>query len=630
VTADYYSETVSVYLGKGDGSFRPPIKTSIRANNPLTQLLVADFNHDGKLDLVVLDGAGDSPNAFVFLGDGTGRLNLSSTVNVGALAMGGMALGDVNGDGNPDLVITNSPDGQATSTTVLLGNGDGTFTQGSTLTDGGFGIPVLADFNGDGNLDIAAPLTFFASDLLVWLGNGNGTFGAATHYSTNSTIHAVSAADLNGDGKLDLITDGVDVLLGNGDGTFTQGASVPLLSNFEVPVAVGDFNGDGKLDVGVLNLPCRTCNSQVTLLLGDGKGNFRSPLQFPLSSPSVDGFSAADFNNDGLLDYVVGVQGNTPVNNVLLQGAAVVKPTSLDFGTVKVGSHSHPQTATLSNIGSSALKIKAISIWGDPTDFSETNHCGKSVPPHGSCKIRVTFSPQTEGLRTASLEIRYDGGSLLEVALSGTGKVITQTVTLTPSKMIFPTQLVGTKSASQMATLTNTGTQTVNISRVRTKAPFSESNNCSSTLDPGTSCQISVIFQPTQKGDVKGTLEVTDDAQGSPQKVALSGSATVVKLTPTSVNFGDQKVGSKSPTVPIKLTNVGKVALAISQIALTGIDPGDFSETNNCGTSVPAGGSCTIKVKFAPQKKGQRSADVSITDDGGGSPHQVGLFGNGT
>jgi hypothetical protein len=96
------------------------------------------------------------------------------------------------------------------------------------------------------------------------------------------------------------------------------------------------------------------------------------------------------------------------------------------------------------------------------------------------------------------------------------------------------------------------------------------------------------------------------------------------------VNFGDQKVGSKSPTVPIKLTNVGTVALSISQIALTGKNPGDFSETHDCGTSVPPGGSCTIKARFKPQKKGQRSADLSISDDGGGSPQKVGLFGNGT
>jgi hypothetical protein len=378
----------------------------------------------------------------------------------------------------------------------------------------------------------------------------------------------------------------------------------------------------------VVNKACSDCNGEhVTVLLGDGKGHFHSPLQFSESSNGLQGFSFADFNNDGLLDYVV---GSYPAGKVFLQGAAIVKPAKLDFGIIKVGSHSRPQTATLTNIADSVLKVKSISINGDPTDFSETNHCGKSLPPHGSCKIKVTFSPQQAGMLSASLEIKYDGGNLLEVALSGTGKVVTQTVSLTPSHMTFPAQLVGTKSSEQTATLTNTGTQTVNISKIQTRAPFGESDNCPTSLDPGNSCQIQVTFLPKQKGDMKGTLEVTDDAQGSPQKVALSGTGTVVKLSPTSVNFGDQKVGTKSPVVPIKLTNVGTVALAISQIALTGKDPGDFSETNDCGTSVPPGGSCTIKVRFAPQKKGQRSADVSITDDGGGSPQKVGLFGNGS
>jgi hypothetical protein len=619
--------TLFVYLGKGDGSFRRPIQTTLSFYASFVS--AADINNDGKLDLLMVGGSNSTSEVDILLGDGTGHFSLSQTIPFGSAYFPvATAVGDLNGDGKLDFVVTAFARGSGVIF-VYLGNGDGTFTQGSSLGDLGSGsFPALADFNGDGNLDIATAIAFGPPAVAIYLGKGDGTFVDGGVYSTKNFAGAVAAADVNGDGKLDLITNGVDVLLGNGDGTFSQGVSVPVPTDDDAPVVVGDFNGDGNLDVGLVPISCQqSCQEkQITVLLGDGKGGFQSPLQFAISISGLVGFSAADFNNDGRLDFVVG--GDTSGAEVLLQGTAIVDPMNLDFGTIKVGSHSQPQTTKLTNIGGTPLKIDSISIGGDPTDFSETNHCGNNLPPHGSCNIKVTFSPTKAGMLLASLEIKYSGGNVLDVALTGTG--IQSTVSLTPSQMTFALQLVGTTSSAQTATLTNTGSQTVNISNIQATAPFGESNNCPAALPPNNSCQIQVTFQPTQRGDVKGTLEVTDDAQGSPQKVALSGSGTVVKLSTTSVNFGDQKVGTKSPAVPIKLTNVGTVALSISQIALVGNDPGDFSETNNCGTSVPPGGNCTIKVRFEPQKKGQRSADLSITDDGGGSPQQVGLFGNGT
>ena len=112
--------------------------------------------------------------------------------------------------------------------------------------------------------------------------------------------------------------------------------------------------------------------------------------------------------------------------------------------------------------------------------------------------------------------------------------------------------------------------------------------------------------------------------------VALSGTGTEVKLEPLGVNFGDQKVGTKSSPIGIELTNLGTTTLSISGITMMGKDPGDFSQTNNCGNSVPAGGHCTIKVSFVPQVRGARSATLTVTDDGGGSPQTVALAGTGT
>jgi hypothetical protein len=112
--------------------------------------------------------------------------------------------------------------------------------------------------------------------------------------------------------------------------------------------------------------------------------------------------------------------------------------------------------------------------------------------------------------------------------------------------------------------------------------------------------------------------------------VALGGTGTVVILSPLGINFGNQNVGTQSPPAPVQLTNVGPGSLKISKIAIAGKDSGDFSQTNNCGNSVPPKGGCTIQVTFTPQAKGKRSASLKISDNGGGSPQKVALSGNGT
>jgi hypothetical protein len=191
-------------------------------------------------------------------------------------------------------------------------------------------------------------------------------------------------------------------------------------------------------------------------------------------------------------------------------------------------------------------------------------------------------------------------------------------------------RLIGTTSSPKTATLTNTGTVPVNISNISTTGPFTETNNCPSSLAIGTNCQIQVKFAPVQKGFATGTLSVTDDAEGSPQMVALSGTGTVVKLSPLGINFGNQKVGTHSMPAPVTLTNVGTTSLTIHQIGFTGKDSADFSQTNDCRTSVPPRGNCTIQITFTPQVTGKRSASLQVSDNGGGSPQKVALSGNGT
>jgi hypothetical protein len=374
--------------------------------------------------------------------------------------------------------------------------------------------------------------------------------------------------------KLDLVVGGVNsdnvsvvsVLLGNGDGTF-QAAVNYGTGSFPYSVAVGDFNGDGRLD-----------------------------LAFP----------------DSLLLQ-------TPL--------ALLSSTSLNFGAELVGTASAPNQVTVSNPSGLALTISSIAVTGtNAADFSRTNTCGTGLAVGANCTLTVTFKPTQTGPLTASVAIADNAsGSPQTIGLSGTGLASGPNATPSPTSLTFATQLVATSSSAQSVTLTNYGKKALSIAGIAASGDFTQTNTCGSSLAAQASCAISVTFKPTQRGTRTGTLSITDNAAGSPQTVSLTGTGTVVEFNPASLSFGSVKrAGSK--TLTTTLSNTGITALSIGSITITGST--DFSQTNTCGASVAAGGSCTITATFRPLGIGSFSGDVSVSDSGGGSPQQVPLSGS--
>jgi hypothetical protein len=283
---------------------------------------------------------------------------------------------------------------------------------------------------------------------------------------------------------------------------------------------------------------------------------------------------------------------------------------------------------TLSNTGSAPLNISHIAITGD---YTQTTNCGGSLNAGTSCNINVSFKPTATGTRTGALSVTDNAsGSPQTVSLSGSGTA--PAAGLSPLSLTFAGQLVGTTSAAQTVTLSNTGSAALNISKIATAGDYTQTNNCGASLGAGTSCTINISFKPTNTGTRTGTLSVTDNASGSPQKAALTGTGVIpaVNLAPTSLNFGKIPVGTTSAPMSVTLSNTGTGILLISNMALTGPNRADYAQTNNCGGSVAPGASCTITITLTPGATGNRNATLAITDNAPKSPQNVPLTGSGT
>ena len=209
-------------------------------------------------------------------------------------------------------------------------------------------------------------------------------------------------------------------------------------------------------------------------------------------------------------------------------------------------------------------------------------------------------------------------------------------VSLSPTSLNFASQAVGATSAFQIITLTNTGNASLTFtskSVTGTNASdFSQPNNCGWSLAAGGSCTFEIYFTPSATGARTASLTLPDNATGSPQTVSLTGTGTapVVSLSPTSVTFGNCPVDTGCSSQAVALHNTGSTALSITSITSTGADPADFAENNTCGSSVTAGGTCTIAILFTPSASGTRGAALTIADNASGSPQSASLAGAGT
>ncbi|MBR1266919.1 VCBS repeat-containing protein [Bradyrhizobium sp. AUGA SZCCT0222] len=290
---NYYSSTVSVLLGNGDGTFQTPA-TYATGGSGVVSVQIGDLNGDGEPDLVATSEGNDTVS--VLLGNGDGTFANETSYTTGGLPHG-VAIADVDGDGDSDLLVD---DFASNTVSVFLGTGDGSFEQPTAYaTEANPYAIKVGDLNADSNLDLVVG-NMSSNTISVLLGNGDGTFQAQTTYATGVTPWEGALGDLNGDNKLDFAIANVgdttvSVYLGNGDGSF-QPQVTYAAGNGPTAVVIGDLNGDNTPDLAASN-----SDSEVAVLLGNGDGTFQGAETY-----SVGGFPSwlvvGDLDGNGKRD----------------------------------------------------------------------------------------------------------------------------------------------------------------------------------------------------------------------------------------------------------------------------------------------------------------------------------------
>jgi hypothetical protein len=699
--------SISVLLGNGDGTFKPEVSYGTGGQQALA-VTIADVNGDHKPDLIVADGCMSlsscgTGGVSVLLGNGDGTFKPAVVYATGGCSASSVAVADINGDGHPDLIVSNycSPGGTNPGVVgVLLGNGDGTFQpvlSYPTLGSGNDQAVAVGDLNGDGHPDVVVVGQDYGTDgfVTVMLGNGDGTFQPQITYDSGALEpYEVTISDLNGDGHPDVVVtqlcqliggvcnDAVaTVLLGNGDGTL--GIPVSYDSGVitgDVTVAVADLNGDGHLDLAVAGNSTSGSNvpGAVGVLSGNGDGTFQPATVFPTGGSFALSIGAADLNGDGKVDLAVlngsGVIGillnntgaaatttvlatapnpsgfgqavtltatvsaasGTPTGPLIFyDGASVLGTANLSKGAATInissfGAGQHSLVAVFQ--GSSNFAYSSSSVVTQTVNVSSTSTAlSSSANPIGVGQ-NVTY--------TATVTSQYGGPATRTVAFSDGGKAIA-TVTLSGNQAAYTTFYLteGTHkiSAVYSGDANNDGSASAVLSETAGNgAPYSSHTSVVTSGSP-TFVGQSVTFTAS----VSSTAGPIPDGEsvtfyyGPPNGLVKIGSGTtaggVAALTTTFDAWGAYKITANYVGDSNFKSSVGKTKQMVEQYTTTVTlsssenpsyhgDPVTFTvSVTSSGPHVPTGQVRIFKVGTVTLVNGLASAQMP--DWGAGKYH---------
>jgi hypothetical protein len=648
IVANYSDNTVSVLLNTtAPGATTPSFanqQTFATGSFPFS-VTAADVNGDGLPDLIVANQEG---GVSVLLNTTAPGATTPSFATQQTFAAGAnpssVAVADVNGDGLPDLIVTNE-NGKTVS--VLLNTtppGATTLSFATQQTFATGNIPFSAtavDVNGDGlpDLIVANEGDATVSVLLNTTAPGATvpSFAPQQTFATGSNPESIAAADVNGDGLPDLIvanlgSSTVSVLLN----TTAPGAAVPsfatqrtFAANSPFSVTAADINGDGMPDLIVANA-------------GQAAGTV-SVLLNALYAVTASGSPAT-----GTIQYSVPTPSPTATATATATATPTATPTtsisvpaSLAMGNSPVGDTA-TKNLTVRNTGTNLLFIGSVTS-NNSAEFAATG--ATTCPPGGlahlaTCTIAIGFTPSALGTRIATLTVNDNTAtSPQHVAASGTGTV---DMTVTPASYGFGSVKNGSK-AVKVIVVHNYQTNPVSLSEGFSgpnAGDFSVTGGtCTSTLAKTSVCTLIVTFAPTAVGTESATMTVTDSPDPlspSGYPVSFTALATIPEsVSPTSLHYANV-YQTASKTLSVTVTNKATSGpITLTGTSIGGANAGDFAVTGgNCpmpSGSLAASSSCTYAVTFTPSKEAAESGSLSIfvAEDPNGGPAAIALSGTG-
>ncbi len=304
-----------------------------------------------------------------------------------------------------------------------------------------------------------------------------------------------------------------------------------------------------------------------------------------------------------------------PLTGSGLQGIASASPSSLSFAAQQVGATSAVQTVTVTNTGTSALSITDIRVGQGVGEFAQSNNC-TSLAVGASCTLTVSFTPGAAGARAGQIQLTHNGSGVTLIDLAGSG--LAQAAAL--SSPAFAATAVGASSVAT-ATLTNTGIGPLavtvpNAASVSGSGFSFVSTTCGTSVAKSSSCDIVVRFSPTSTAGAAGTLSVATGAGVQSVGLGSTGIQGYADISPASLTFAVQQVGTTSAVQTVTVTNTGTDVLTLSGVGISA-GASDFGRSNNCAT-VAVGGQCTVSVSFTPAASGGRTGTLSFVHNGGG------------
>ena len=603
---------VTVLLGNGDGTFQAPRQFAAGGAGSTTSIVVADLNGDDKLDVAITDSSTNSVYTLLGNGDGTFQSARQFVTGTGVTPVSIVAA-DFNGDGKPDIVVGDQgcPPGCTGNTiTLMLGNGDGTLQSPEHITIPGlpYGL-ASADLNKDGKQDLI--VTAGAGLVVILQGNGDGTFQSplTTALTSGATGPGnVAVADFNRDGIPDLAVatgeaQAVAILLGRGNGTFVSETnyfdSLNDVPNF---VAVGDFNGDGFLDIAIAETGCcpSTVDGAVSVIQGKGDGTFGSYQRFIIPGFAVPNaaeyIGIGDFNKDGKTDMAM-IMGGTIGGTVFMNNTTGTFLASFSLGSLKLtpstvagGSNS---TANVMAVANSAAPSgsETINLTSSNTNAATVPSTATMLSGMNNVLVRVLTNSAVTSTTTSTVtaSARNSVSGVLTVTAGAPPRI--QSFTVSPTTVTSGFGANGTVTLSGPAP---SGDATINLSSSNSSAA---SVPATATVPAGQTQTTFSVFTGNVSSSTTVTLTATYSTSTQTATLTVNPASNVpvssLTLNPTTVSGGSSSTATVTLTAAAgsggQAVNIGSSSIvAVPSVTVLTIPAGQTSGTFVVNTSSPA------------------------------------------